>query len=40
VVDAMFGFAQTNICPKDPTYSKVHNKIMPYALSLTGAWEP
>jgi hypothetical protein len=27
----MYGFAQTNICPKDPTYSKLHNKLMPYA---------
>jgi hypothetical protein len=25
VVDAMYGFAQTIICPKDPTFSKVHN---------------
>jgi hypothetical protein len=32
VADAMYGFAQTNICLKDPTFSKVHNKLMPYAL--------
>jgi hypothetical protein len=31
VADAMYGFAQTNICIKDPTYSKVHNKLRPYA---------
>jgi hypothetical protein len=31
VVDAMYGFAQTNICPKDSTYSKLHNKLNPYA---------
>jgi hypothetical protein len=37
VADAMYGFAQTNICPKDPTYSKVHNKLRPYAFSLMGA---
>jgi hypothetical protein len=31
-----YGFAQTNICPKDPMYSKVHNKLMPYALFFDG----
>jgi hypothetical protein len=40
VADAMYGFAQTIICPKDPTFSKVHNKLRPYVLiplSLMGA---
>jgi hypothetical protein len=31
VADDIYGFAQTNMCPKDPTYSKVHNKLRPYA---------
>jgi hypothetical protein len=30
VADANYGFAQTIICPKDPTYSKMHNKLRPY----------
>jgi len=37
VADAMYGFAQTIICPKDPTFSKVHNKLRPYVPSLMGA---
>jgi hypothetical protein len=36
VVDSMYGFAQTNICPKDPMYSKVHNKLRPYAPFFDG----
>jgi hypothetical protein len=36
VADAMYGFTQTNICPKDPAYSKVHNKLMPYASFFGG----
>jgi hypothetical protein len=36
VVDAICGFVQTNICPKDPTYCKVHNKLMPYAPFFDG----
>jgi hypothetical protein len=28
--------SQTNICPKDPTYSKVHNKLKPYASFFDG----
>jgi hypothetical protein len=31
VADALYGFAQTIKCPKDPTFSKVHNKLRPYA---------
>jgi hypothetical protein len=36
VADALYGFAQTIICPKDPTFSKVHNKLRPYALFFDG----
>jgi hypothetical protein len=36
VVDAMYGFSQTIICPKDPTFSKVHNKLRPYAPFFDG----
>jgi hypothetical protein len=36
VADVMCGFAQTNICPKDPTYSNVHNKLRPYAPFFDG----
>jgi hypothetical protein len=36
VADAMYGFAQTIICPKDPTFSKVHNKLRPYDPSFDG----
>jgi hypothetical protein len=36
VADAMYGFAQTIICPKDPTFSKVHNKLRPYAPFFDG----
>jgi hypothetical protein len=36
VVDAMYGFPQSNICPKDPTYSKVHYKLRPYAPFFDG----
>jgi hypothetical protein len=30
VADAMYGFAQTIIYPKDSTFSKVHKKLRPY----------
>jgi hypothetical protein len=36
VADAMYGIAQTIICPKDPTFSKVHNKLRPYAPFFDG----
>jgi hypothetical protein len=36
VADAMYGFAQTIICPKDPTYSKVHKKLRLYAPFFDG----
>ena len=36
VADAMYGFAQTIICPKDPTFSKVHKKLRPYASFFDG----
>jgi hypothetical protein len=31
MADVIYGFAQTNICPKHPTYSKVNNKLMLYS---------
>jgi hypothetical protein len=36
VAVAMYGFAQTIICLKDPTFSKVHNKLRPYAPFFDG----
>jgi hypothetical protein len=36
VADAMFSFAQTIICPKDPTYSQVNHKLTPYAPFFDG----
>jgi hypothetical protein len=36
VADAIYGFAQTNICPKTPTYCKVHNKLMLHAPFFDG----
>jgi hypothetical protein len=36
VEDAMYGFAQTIICPNDPTFSKVCNKLGPYASFFDG----
>jgi hypothetical protein len=36
MADAMYCFAQTIICPKDPTYSKVHKSSDLMPLSLTG----
>ena len=39
VVNSMYGFAQTNICPKEPTYPKVHNKLRPYAPFFDGCIE-
>jgi hypothetical protein len=36
IADVIYGFAQTNICPKDPTYSKVHNKLMLYSPFFDG----
>jgi hypothetical protein len=36
VADALYSFAQTTICPKDPTFSKVHNKLRPYAPFFDG----
>jgi hypothetical protein len=36
VADATYGFAQTIIYPKDPTYFKVHKKLRPYAPFFDG----
>jgi hypothetical protein len=36
MADVIYGFAQTNICPKDPMYSKVHNKLMSYSPFFDG----
>jgi hypothetical protein len=36
VADDMYGFAQTIICPKDKTFSKVHNKLRPYVPFFDG----
>jgi hypothetical protein len=37
VADALYSFAQTIICPKDPTFSKVHTSLDLMPLSLMGA---
>jgi hypothetical protein len=36
VADVLYSFAQTIICPKNPTFSKVHNKLRPYAPFFDG----
>jgi hypothetical protein len=36
VLDAMYYFAQTIICPEDPSFSKVHKKLRHYAPFFDG----
>jgi hypothetical protein len=36
LADDIYGFVQINICPKTPTYCKVHNKLMLYAPFFDG----
>lgn len=36
VADVMYSFAQTVICPKDPSYSKVHHSLQRYAPYFDG----